>query len=106
MIVMLIIPIPTPLLDLLLTVNISLALVILLVTMYNNEPLKFSSFPTMLLITTLFRLSLNVSATRLILLNGHAGSIIEKFGMFVLGGNPVVGFVIFLILIVIQFIVI
>lgn len=106
MIVMLIIPIPTPLLDLLLTVNISLALVILLVTMYNNEPLKFSSFPTMLLITTLFRLSLNVSATRLILLNGNAGSIIEKFGQFVLGGNPVVGFVIFLILIVIQFIVI
>lgn len=106
MIVMLIIPIPTPLLDLLLTVNISLALIILLVTMYNNEPVKFSSFPTMLLITTLFRLSLNVSATRLILLNGNAGSIIEKFGMFVLGGNPVVGFVIFLILIIIQFIVI
>lgn len=106
MIIMLIIPIPTPLLDLLLTVNISLSLIILLVTMYNNEPVKFSSFPTMLLITTLFRLSLNVSATRLILLHGEAGEIIEKFGMFVLGGNPVVGFVIFLILVVIQFIVI
>lgn len=106
MIIMLIIPIPTPLLDLLLTVNISLALIILLVTMYNNEPLKFSSFPTLLLITTLFRLSLNVSSTRLILLQGYAGNIIEKFGLFVLGGNPVVGFVIFLILVVIQFIVI
>lgn len=106
MIVMLIIPIPTPFLDLLLTVNISLSLIILLVTMYNVEPLNFSSFPTMLLISTLFRLSLNVSATRLILLNGNAGSIIEKFGAFVLGGNPVVGFVIFLILIIIQFVVI
>lgn len=106
MIVMLIIPVPTILLDMLLTVNISLALVILLVTMYNKEPLSFSAFPTLLLITTLFRLSLNVSSTRLILLNGFAGNIIEKFGSFVLGGNPVVGFVIFLILIVIQFIVI
>ncbi|HWI54175.1 MAG TPA: flagellar biosynthesis protein FlhA [Desulfobacteria bacterium] len=106
MVVMMIIPIPTILLDLLLTVNITFSLIIMLVSMYNNEPLQFSSFPSVLLITTLFRLSLNVSSTRLILLNGNAGQIIEQFGAFVLGGNPVVGFIIFLILVVIQFIVI
>lgn len=106
MVIMMIIPVPTVLLDFLLTINITLSLIILLVSMYNNEPLQFSSFPSVLLITTLFRLSLNVSSTRLILLNGHAGEIIEKFGSFVLGGNPVVGFIIFLILVVIQFIVI
>lgn len=106
MVLMMIIPVPTVLLDFLLTINITLSLIILLVSMYNNEPLQFSSFPSVLLISTLFRLSLNVSSTRLILLNGHAGQIIEKFGSFVLGGNPVVGFIIFLILVVIQFIVI
>lgn len=106
MVLMMIIPVPTVLLDFLLTINITLSLIILLVSMYNNEPLQFSSFPSVLLITTLFRLSLNVSSTRLILLNGHAGDIIETFGSFVLGGNPVVGFIIFLILVVIQFIVI
>lgn len=106
MVVMMVIPVPTIILDLLITVNITLSLVIMLVSMYNTEPLQFSSFPSVLLIATLFRLSLNVSSTRLILLNGNAGQIIEKFGQFVLGGNPVVGFVIFLILVVIQFIVI
>lgn len=106
MVVMMIIPVPTILLDMLIAVNITISLIIMMVSMYNNEPLQFSSFPSVLLISTLFRLSLNVSSTRLILLNGHAGQIIEKFGQFVLGGNPVVGFVIFLILVVIQFIVI
>lgn len=106
MVVMMVIPVPTMLLDFLLTVNITFSLIILLVSMYNNEPLQFSSFPSLLLVMTLFRLSLNVSSTRLILLNGFAGQIIEKFGLFVLGGNPVVGFIIFLILVVIQFIVI
>lgn len=106
MVVMLVIPVPTFLLDMFLTINITFSLVILLVTMYNNEPVEFSSFPTLLLIMTVFRLSLNVSSTRLILLHGYAGKIIEKFGEFVLGGNPVVGFVIFLILVAIQFIVI
>ncbi len=106
MVVMMVIPVPTVLLDFLLTVNITFSLIILLVSMYNNEPLQFSSFPSLLLVMTLFRLSLNVSSTRLILLNGFAGQIIEKFGLFVLGGNPVVGFIIFLILVIIQFIVI
>jgi len=106
MVVMMVIPIPTFLLDILLTVNITFALIVLLVSMYNNEPLQFSSFPSLLLIMTIFRLSLNVSSTRLVLLDGFAGQIIEKFGQFVLGGNPVVGFVIFLILVAIQFIVI
>lgn len=106
MVVMMVIPVPTIILDLLITVNITLSLVIMLVSMYNTEPLQFSSFPSVLLIATMFRLSLNVSSTRLILLNGNAGQIIEKFGQFVLGGNPIVGFVIFLILVVIQFVVI
>lgn len=106
MVVMMVIPIPTFFLDFLLTTNITFSLIILLVSIYNSEPLQFSSFPTLLLIMTIFRLSLNVSSTRLILLNGFAGEIINQFGQFVIGGNPVVGFIIFLILIVIQFIVI
>ncbi len=106
MVVMMVVPVPTFLLDFLLTTNITFSLIILLVSIYNSEPLQFSSFPTLLLIMTIFRLSLNVSSTRLILLNGFAGDIIHQFGQFVIGGNPVVGFIIFLILIVIQFIVI
>ena len=78
----------------------------LLVAMYTTHPLQFSSFPSLLLVLTLFRLALNVSASRLILLQGHAGEVIEAFGNFVVGGNYVVGVVIFLILIVIQFVVI
>ncbi|MCL5935466.1 MAG: flagellar biosynthesis protein FlhA, partial [Firmicutes bacterium] len=106
MVVIMVIIIPPGLLDVLLTINISISLIVLLVAMYNKETLEFSVFPTLLLIMTLFRLSLNVSSTRLILLNGEAGKIIETFGNFVLGGNPAVGFVIFLILVVIQFLVI
>lgn len=105
-VMMMIIPIKPTLLDILLTFNISFALIILMVSMFNSEPLEFSVFPSLLLIMTLFRLSLNVSSTRLILLNAQAGEVIEAFGSFVIGGNMVVGFVIFLILVVIQFIVI
>ncbi len=105
-VVMMVIPIPAPFLDLLLTVNISLAVIILLVCLYTQEPLDYSSFPTVLLIATLFRLGLNVSSTRLILLNGQAGNVISSFGQFVVGGNYVVGAVIFCILVLINFMVI
>ena len=103
---MMIVPLPTPFLDLLLVVNLSAGLMILLMSMYTTEPLGFSVFPTLLLITTLFRLALNISASRLILLNGFAGNVIESFGNFVVGGSYVVGIVVFLILVVIQFVVI
>lgn len=103
---MMILPIPAGLLDFLLTINISLAIIILLVCLYTKEPLDYSSFPTILLIATLYRLGLNVSATRLILLHGHAGNVINAFGEFVVGGNYVVGFVIFVILVIINFMVI
>ncbi|AVX31172.1 flagellar biosynthesis protein FlhA [Carboxydocella thermautotrophica] len=107
MILLMVIPLPPRLLDVLLTINISLSLVILLVTMYIKDALEFSAFPTLLLVMTLYRLSLNVSSTRLILGNrGEAGEIIRTFGEFVIGGNAVVGFIIFLILVVIQFLVI
>ncbi|AGB40646.1 flagellar biosynthesis protein FlhA [Halobacteroides halobius DSM 5150] len=105
-VVMFIIPLPTILLDILLTLNISLALTILLVAMYLSDPLELSVFPSLLLIATLFRLGLNVSTTRLILSQGSAGQVIEAFGSFVLGGNYIVGVVIFIILVVIQFMVI
>ncbi len=93
-------------LDLLLTANISIAVLMILVTMYVRNPLQFSVFPSLLLITTLFRLSLNVASTRLILLEAYAGKVIQAFGTFVVGGNYVVGMIIFLILVVIQFVVI
>ena len=102
----LVIPLPTPLLDILLTVNISLSLIILMVVLSAGEPLEFSTFPSILLFTTLLRLSLNVASTRLILLHGFAGNVIQSFGNFVVGGNMVVGMVVFLILVVIQFVVI
>ena len=105
-VIMMIIPLPTTLLDLLLCLNITLALVVVMVAIYNVEALDFSVFPSLLLITTLFRLALNVSSTRLILLEGYAGEVIMSFGNFVVGGNAVVGFIIFVILIIIQFIVI
>ena len=105
-VIMMIIPLPTMLLDLLLCLNITLALVISMVSIYNVEPLDFSVFPSLLLLTTLFRLALNVSSTRLILLEGYAGEVIMSFGNFVVGGNAVVGFIVFVILIIIQFIVI
>ena len=102
----LVIPLPPLLLDILLTVNISLGLIILMVVLSCGEPLAFSTFPSVLLFTTLLRLSLNVASTRLILLHGHAGNVILSFGNFVVGGNIVVGAVVFLILVVIQFVVI
>ncbi|MCD7033764.1 flagellar biosynthesis protein FlhA [Metabacillus sp. GX 13764] len=103
---MLIIPFPSWLLSLLIISNISLALLVLLTTMNMREPLEFSIFPSLLLLLTLFRLGLNVSTTRSILSNGEAGKVVETFGTFVVGGNVLVGFVVFLILIIIQFIVI
>lgn len=105
-IVMMIIPVPPGLLSILLIFNITLSLLILLVSLFIQESLDFSVFPALLLIMTLFRLCLNVSTTRLILLYAYAGEVIQKFGGFVIGGNPVVGVIIFLILVVIQFIVI
>lgn len=103
---MMVLPIPPVLLDFLLTINISLSVVILLVCLYTKEPLDYSTFPTILLIATLFRLGLNVSATRLILLHAEAGNVITSFGQFVVGGNYVVGFIIFVILVLINFMVI
>jgi flagellar biosynthesis protein FlhA len=103
---MLIIPFPSWLLSVLIMVNISIALLVLLNTMNMTEPLQFSVFPSLLLILTLFRLGLNVSTTRSILSHGEAGGVVEVFGSFVVGGNVVVGMVVFLILIIIQFIVI
>jgi len=105
-VIMMIIPLPTFLLDFFLSLNITLALIIVMISIYNVEPLQFSSFPSLLLVTTLFRLALNVSSTRLILLQGYAGEVIQAFGNFVVGGNAIVGFIVFVILIIIQFIVI
>jgi len=102
----LIIPLPTPILDMFLACSISLAIAVLVVTLSAKEALELSTFPSLLLFVTLFRLSLNVASTRLILLQGNAGKIIQTFGGFVAGGSFVVGLVIFLILVVIQFIVI
>jgi flagellar biosynthesis protein FlhA len=102
----LIIPLPTPILDMFLACSISLAIAVLVVTLSAKEALELSTFPSLLLFVTLFRLSLNVASTRLILLEGNAGKIIQTFGGFVAGGSFVVGLVIFLILVVIQFIVI
>ncbi|RDZ11866.1 flagellar biosynthesis protein FlhA [Priestia megaterium] len=105
-IVMLVIPLPSWLLSVLIMINISLALLVLLVSMNMKEPLELSVFPSLLLVLTLFRLGLNVSTTRSILGTGEAGGVVETFGHFVIGGNPLVGFVVFIILIIIQFLVI
>ncbi|WYP24949.1 flagellar biosynthesis protein FlhA [Alkalihalobacillus sp. FSL W8-0930] len=105
-IIMLIIPLPPPILDVLIIFNISLSLLIILVAMNTTDSLQFSIFPTLLLLITLFRLGLSVSTTRSILGNADAGNVIDTFGNFVIGGNAVVGFVVFIILVVIQFIVI
>lgn len=105
-ILLLILPIPPLLLDMLLTVSIGLSLLTLLVILYLRTPAEFTGFPTLLLFITLYRLALNVASTRLILLNGYAGHIIQAFGNFVVHGNYVVGLVIFLILVLINFIVI
>lgn len=105
-VVMLVIPLPGFMLDFLIIVNILIALLILLVAMNAREALDFSVFPSLLLIVTLFRLGLNVSTTRSILSTGYGGEVIETFGNFVVGGNVLVGFVVFLILVIIQFVVI
>jgi flagellar biosynthesis protein FlhA len=106
-ILLIIIPLSTGLMDFFLIVNITMSLMILLITLYTKRTLDFSTYPTMLLIVTLFRLALNISSTRLILGNGgDAGNVIEAFGTFVVGGNLVVGFVIFLIIVIVQFVVI
>jgi type III secretion protein V len=103
---MMIVPMPTPVVDLLIGINIGVSFVILMMSMYVASALDFSIFPTMLLFTTLFRVGLNITTTRLILLQADAGEIIETFGEFMVGGNFVVGAVVFLILTVVQFIVI
>ncbi|PRN02993.1 flagellar biosynthesis protein FlhA [Pseudomonas sp. LLC-1] len=99
-------PIPTVLLDLLLLTNFAVALLVLLVTFDTDKPLSFSTFPSLLLMTTLFRLSLNIAATRLILTDGDAGKVIGAIGSHVVGGNYVIGFVVFLILVVVQYVVV
>jgi type III secretion protein V len=103
---MMVVPLPTPVLDLLLSVNIAAAVTVLLVSLYVGDATKIATFPTLLLLTTLFRLALEISATRLILLRADAGDVIHAFGNFVVAGNLVVGAVIFVILTVVQFIVI
>ncbi len=105
-VIMMIIPLPKMLLDLLICLNITIALVVVMSAIYNEEALDLSVFPSLLLVTTLFRLALNISSTRLILLEGDAGEVITAFGNFVVGGNPVVGFIMFIILVIINFIVI
>jgi flagellar biosynthesis protein FlhA len=105
-VLMLVVPLPAALLDLLLGLNITCSLLILLVSMQIKKPLDFAVFPSLILIATLFRLSLNVSSTRLVLTDGYAGKVIEAFGHFVIGGSLVVGLVIFVILTIIQFVVI
>jgi len=99
-------PIPPGLLDFLLIINFSFALLILLLTFYVQKPLQFSTFPSLLLIATLFRLSLNIAATRLILSNAHAGEVIDAVGHHVVGGNYIIGFIVFLVLIVVQYVVV
>lgn len=99
-------PIPPVMLDVLLVANFSFGILVLLLTFYTDKPLEFSTFPSVLLIATLFRLSLNVAATRLILSDAHAGEVISSIGTYVVGGNYVIGLVVFLILIVVQYVVI
>src|SRR3990170_4820203 len=108
---MMILPLPPFLLDILFTFNIALAIMVLLVSLYTKKALDFAAFPTVLLLSTLLRLSLNVASTRVVLLQGHtgpdaAGKVIEAFGHFLVGGNYTVGIIVFVILVVINFIVI
>lgn len=105
-IMMLVIPLPGGVLSVLILVNITISLIVILVAMNTTEVLQFSVFPTLLLLVTLFRLGLNVSTTRAILSEGDAGGVVETFGSFVIGGNPLVGFVVFIILVIINFLVI
>jgi flagellar biosynthesis protein FlhA len=105
-IIMMVVPLPTFLLDTLIALNITAALLILLTSMFVERPLDFSVFPALLLVATLFRLALNISATRLVLRDGDAGKVIHAFGSFVVGGNLVIGLVIFLILVIVQMVVV
>jgi flagellar biosynthesis protein FlhA len=105
-VLMLLVPVPAPLLDFMLALQIGLSLLVLLIVVYVKEPPEFAGFPTLLLGLTLFRLALNICSTRLILTTGHGGNVIESFGNFVIQGNYIVGFVVFVILIVINFVVI
>ena len=105
-VIMMISPLPTIILDILICLNITIALLVVMSAIYNVEALDLSVFPSLLLITTLFRLALNISSTRLILLDGYAGEVITAFGNFVVGGNAVVGFIVFVILVIVNFIVI
>lgn len=105
-VVMMVVPLPTLMLDILIFINIALSLIIILVAMNTKDALQFSIFPSLLLLTTLFRLGLNVSTTRSILTNREAGQLIDTFGQFVVGGSAIIGFMVFLILILIQFLVI
>ena len=99
-------PIPSALLDLLILANFSFALLILLLTFYVHKPVEFSTFPSLLLVATLFRLALNIAATRLILTDADAGQVIAAIGSFVVGGNYVIGLIVFLILVVVQYVVV
>ena len=108
---MLVLPLPTVLLDMLFVTNITIALIVILVAIHTDKPLDFSAFPAVLLMTTMLRLSLNVASTRIILINGQegsasAGKVIEAFGNFVIAGNYVVGFIVFSILLIINFMVV
>jgi flagellar biosynthesis protein FlhA len=100
------VPVPRPLLDFLILANFGLALLVLLLTFWMARPVDFSTFPSLLLIATLFRLALNVSATRLILAEGDAGRVIAAIGSYVIAGNFVVGFIVFLILVIVQYVVV
>src|SRR3982751_1196270 len=102
-IAMMIVPLPTVLVDVLIATNLSVTVVILLVVLFAPDALAIAAFPTILLLTTLFRLALNISSTRLILLQGDAASVIRAFGSFVVRGNYVVGGIVFLVLTIIQF---
>src|SRR3954466_9950403 len=104
-VLMLVVPLPAAMLDLLLGLNITCSMLILLCSLQIKRPLGFAAFPSLILIATLFRLSLNVSSTRLVLTDGYAGKVIEAFGPFVIGGSLGVGLVIFVILTIIQFVV-
>ncbi|UWQ81707.1 flagellar biosynthesis protein FlhA (plasmid) [Leisingera sp. S132] len=103
---MMILPLPTVLMDIFITLNMSAAIIIMLMSLHLHSPVQFSTFPSLLLVTTLFRLAISISTTRLILIEGNAGKIVETFGTVVVGGNLVVGLVIFLIITVVQFLVI
>jgi flagellar biosynthesis protein FlhA len=106
MVLLLVIPLPPVLLDLLLSLSIVIAVTTLLITLYTEDTLQFAAFPSLLLFVTVFRLGLNIASTRMILSDGHAGDIIKTFGEFVTGGSQVVGLIIFILLTVINFVVI